>query len=121
LLKWAEPISYRSPGWHEWADFTVPTDAIPLHADVKVRPGEVTVCNAGYVPWKHALVQITDGYLAEVKSLAPGECRDFKLDDFRTNSWKKMPPPRDLVIGNVEILTNVTIKGYAKWPGVSSK
>jgi hypothetical protein len=103
----------RSPGWHEWADFTGPTDAIPLHADVKIRAAGVTVCNVGSVRWKHGLVQITDGYLAEVKSLAPEECKDFKLDDFRTNSWKKMPPPRGLVIGNVEILAHVTAKGRA--------
>jgi hypothetical protein len=108
-------LTLRSPGWHEWANFTVPADALPLQADIKVRAGGVTLCNLGSAPWRHALVRITDGYRAELRRLNPGKCEDFKLEDFKTNSWKRMPPPRDLVIGNVEIQTRVTAQGYTKW------
>jgi hypothetical protein len=104
----------RLSGWHEWADFTVPSDALPLRADVKVNPPRVVICNTGNGPWKHSLVRITDGYLAEIDELAEGKCRDFDLNDFRTNSWKKMPPPKGLVIKDVEILTSVTEKAYLK-------
>jgi hypothetical protein len=101
------------------ANFTVPADALHLQADIKVRAGGVTVCNLGSIPRQHALVRITDGYLAEVENLAPEKCKELELRDFQTNSWKRMPAPGDLVIGNVEILTNISAKGYTKWPNVS--
>jgi hypothetical protein len=109
----------RTPGWHEWADFTVPADTVPLNADVRIYPGKVAICNLGAIPWKHTLVQITGGYLAEVEILAPKKCKELQFRDFQTNSWKRMPPSPNFVIGSVEILTNVSAKGYIKWPPVS--
>lgn len=113
-------ILRKLSGWHEWADFNVPSDALPLRADVKINPQEVVICNIGNVPWKHSLVRITDGYVAEIDQLAAGKCRNFELNEFRTNSWKKMPPPKGMVIKEVEILTSVTEKAYVKRSLVSS-
>ena len=132
----------RTPGWHEWADFTVPADTVPLNADVRIYPGKVAICNLGAIPWKHTLVQITGGYLAEVEIGGvpeqstvlglvestdvrldgvwhPKKCKELQFRDFQTNSWKRMPPSPNFVIGSVEILTNVSAKGYIKWPPVS--
>jgi len=104
----------KASGWHEWADFTVPSDALPLRADIKVNLPKVIICNTGNGPWRHSLVRITEGYLAEVDELAEGKCRNLDLKDFRTNSWKRMLPPRDIVITEVEILTDITEKAYVK-------
>ncbi len=46
----------------------------------------------------HALIRITDGYLAEIGHLQVGGCKQFELQDFKTNSWKKMPPPNTTVL-----------------------
>jgi hypothetical protein len=53
-----------------------------------------------------------------VKRIESGECKVFELNDFRTNSWKRMPPPRDLVVKKVEILADVERKVYGEFPVV---
>jgi hypothetical protein len=105
----------RMSGWHEWADFTVPPNAPALRANIKLQGQMVIVCNSGDTPWGHTLIQISDGYLADLKRLEAGKCKNFGLQDFKTNSWKKMPPPKDLYIGKVEILSDVTQRAYAQW------
>lgn len=42
-------------GWHQWAEFNVPSDALPLRAEVKLNPQDVVTCNTGDGPWKHSL------------------------------------------------------------------
>ncbi len=91
-------ILRKSSGWHEWADFAVPADRVSLHADIKVDQQKVTVCNSGAGAWTHALIRITDAYLAEIGHLQVGGCKQFELQDFKTNSWKKMPPPNTTVL-----------------------
>lgn len=105
-------------GWHEWADFTVPPKAPALQANIKVQGQVITVCNAGETPWGHTLVQISDGYLAELKRLEAGKCKNLGVQDFKTNSWKRMPPPKDFYVGEVEILANIKRESLREVAGV---
>jgi hypothetical protein len=60
-------------------------------------------------------VQIDDGYLAAVDRLQVGDCRQLNLfKDFTPESWKRMPPPRDLYVTRVSVLANVDEKRYAQ-------
>ena len=102
-------------GWHEWTDFTVPPKALALPANIRVQGQVIIVCNSGEAPWGHTLIRISGEYLAELKTLEAGKCKNLSVQDFKTNSWKRMPPPKDFYVGDVEILANIREKAYAKW------
>jgi len=116
LLGGRSYLQHKLSGWHEWANFNVPHDPVPLHSRVNSANGKVTICNEDSSAWMHPLIRITDDYLATVRRIDSGECKVFALDDFRTNSWKRMPPPRDLTIKKVEILADIDRKGYSENP-----
>lgn len=86
---------------------------------LRFAPGESPCATWDLYPGSMLWYELRTAILAEVENLAPEKCKELELRDFQTNSWKRMPAPRDLVIGNVEILTNISAKGYTKWPNVS--
>ncbi len=99
-----------------WAVFRVPETAPPLTGlDAKLSGDVVTICNHGNDEWSKVLVQIDAGYLAAIDLLQVGDCKQLKVfEDFTTESWKRMPPPRDLYVTRVAVLANVDQKRYAQ-------
>ena len=106
-------VSERS---QPWAVFQVPETATPLTGlDAKLSGNVVTICNHGNDKWSRVLVQIDEGYLAAIDRLRVGDCKELKVfEDFTTESWKRMPPPRDLYVTRVSVLANVDEKRYAQ-------
>ena len=96
--------------------FRVPETAPPLTGlDAKLSGDVVTICNHGNDEWSKVLVQIDAGYLAAIDLLQVGDCKQLKVfEDFTTESWKRMPPPRDLYVTRVAVLANVDQKRYAQ-------
>ena len=58
-------------------------------------------------------MQIDQGYLANLDRRA-GECRANRVRDFVTESWKRMPPPRDLYVSRGAITTRIPQAGYVE-------
>ena len=99
-----------------WAVFHVPESAVPLTGLEATLTGDVvTVCNHSNDEWSNVLVQIDEDYLASLDHLQVGSCKQLKvLEDFTTESWKRMPPPRDLHVTRVAVLATVNEKRYAR-------
>ncbi len=98
-----------------WAVFQVPENPTPLVGlDATIAGNTVTVCNRSNADWNRVLVQVDQGYLAALDRLRTGECRRIPVRDFVTESWKRMPPPRDFQVTRVAVLANVLQRGYAK-------
>jgi hypothetical protein len=98
-----------------WAVFQVPEGAAPLTGlDATLANDVLTVCNRGNETWSKVLLQIDGGYLAAIDRLPVGDCRQLKVsEDFRTESWKRMTPPRDLYVTRVAVLADVDKTRYA--------
>ncbi|HST10230.1 MAG TPA: hypothetical protein VLL05_07625 [Terriglobales bacterium] len=98
-----------------WAVFKVPTDpTLLVGVDAKLAMDAVTLCNRANSDWNDILIQIDQGYLARLNYLRGGECKSIPVHDFATESWKRMPPPRDLYVTRVAVLTQVPENGYAE-------
>jgi hypothetical protein len=98
-----------------WAVFQKPDNSVPLEGlDVKLGGDLVTVCNKGDTEWTHILVQIDQGYLSSLDHLQRGECKQFRVRDFTTESWKRMPPPSDLQVTRVAVLATIGQRGFAQ-------
>jgi hypothetical protein len=97
-----------------WADFHVPSNAVPLEGlQVSLSGRTLTLCNKSKEGWSKILVQIDEGYLAAQDKLRPGECKEIPIENFATASWKRMPPSSELKVTNVEVLATVVRTGYA--------
>jgi hypothetical protein len=99
-----------------WAVFQVPETAVPLTGlEATLTGNVVTICNRSNDAWSKVLVQIDEDYLAELDHLQIGSCKQLNVfEDFTTESWKRMPPPRDLHVTRVAVLANVDEKRYAR-------
>ncbi len=99
-----------------WAVFQVPETAVPLTGlDATLTGNVVTICNRSNDEWSKVLVQIDEGYLAGLDHLQIGSCKELKVfEDFTTESWKRMPPPRDLHVTRVAVITTVNEKHYVR-------
>jgi hypothetical protein len=98
-----------------WAVFRVPVNPTVLNGlDVKLADDTVTLCNRNKGDWDDVLVQIDQGYLASLDRLRAGECKAVRVQDFATESWKRMPPPRDLYVCRVALITHVPENGYVE-------
>jgi len=98
-----------------WVVFRVPAHASDLKAQISVQGRTVRICNAGSQPWRDILVRIQGSYVFKMESLKPTECRDTAVDQFAYPSWKKLPPPNNLIPNRVEILVSGEIAGYTSW------
>ena len=97
-----------------WAVFRVPQNPTPRAGlETALATDAVVVCNKGADDWSDVLIQIDQGYLAALDRLRKGECKQIPVHDFTTESWKRMPPPRDLQVTRVAVLTSVVQKAYA--------
>ena len=99
-----------------WAVFQVPESAVLLTGlDATLTGNAVTVCNHSNDEWSKVLVQIDEDYLASLDHLQIGSCKQLKVfEDFTTESWKRMPPPRDLHVTRVAVLATVSEKRYGR-------
>jgi hypothetical protein len=98
-----------------WAVFRVPLNPTVLNGvDVKLADDTVTLCNRTNSDWDDILVQIDQGYLASLDRLRAGECKAIRVQDFATESWKRMPPPRDLYVSRLALVTHVPANGYVE-------
>jgi hypothetical protein len=99
-----------------WAVFQVPESVVPLTGFEATLTGNVvTVCNHSNNEWNKVLVQIDEDYLASLDHLQVGSCKQLKVfGDFTTESWKRMPPPRDLHVTRVAVLATVNERRYAR-------
>lgn len=98
-----------------WAVFQIPVHPTVLDGlEVKLANDTVTFCNRTNSDWDDILAQIDQGYLARLDRLRAGECRAIRVQDFATESWKRMPPPRDLYVSRVAIITHIPQAGYAE-------
>lgn len=98
-----------------WAVFHVPASPTILTGlEANVVNDSVTICNRSDNDWNNVLVQIDQGYLARLERLRAEECNQISVHDFATESWKRMPPPRDLQVTRVAVLTQVPQNGYAQ-------
>jgi hypothetical protein len=98
-----------------WAVFRVPVNPTVLNGfDVKLADDTVSLCNHTKSDWDDIFVQIDQGYLASLDRLPAGECRAIRVQDFATESWKRMPPPRDLYVSRVAITTHIPQAGYVE-------
>ena len=98
-----------------WAVFQVPESAVLLTGlDATLTGNVVTVCNHSNDEWSKVLVQIDEDYLASLNHLQIGSCKHLKVEDFTTESWKRMPPPRDLHVTRVAVLATVNEKRYGR-------
>ena len=98
-----------------WAVFRVPVNPTVLNGlDVKLADDTVSLCNGTDSDWDDILVQIDQGYLASLERLHAGECKAIRVQDFATESWKRMPFPRDLYVSRVAIITRIPQAGYAE-------
>ena len=99
-----------------WAVFQVPETAVPLTGLEATLTGNiVTICNRSNDEWSKVLVQIDEDYLAGLDHLQIGSCKQLKVfEDFTTESWKRMPPPRGLHVTRVAVLATVNEKRYAR-------
>jgi hypothetical protein len=97
-----------------WAVFRVPQNPTPLAGlETALEANAVVICNRGEGDWSDVLIQIDQGYLAALDRLRKGECKQIPVHNFTTESWKRMPPPRDLQVTRVAVLANFVQKGYA--------
>jgi hypothetical protein len=97
-----------------WAVFRVPQNPTPLAGlETAVARNGVVVCNRSDADWIDVLIQIDQGYLAALDRLRKGECKQIPVHNFTTESWKRMPPPRDLKVTRVAIVANFVQQGYA--------
>lgn len=96
--------------------FHVPESSVPLTGLEATLTGDVvTVCNHSNDEWSKVLVQIDEDYLASLDNLQIGSCKQLKVfEDFTTESWKRMPPPRNLYVTRVAVLATVNEKRYAR-------
>ena len=97
----------------DWVSFKVPADAVPLNADIEATPEGVTICNRGPEPWKDILVQINGLYVAEVRLLNSGDCKQIAFSRFEMKSWKRIPGYRGLRVSHIEVLASVSRRGYS--------
>jgi hypothetical protein len=98
-----------------WAVFRVPVNPTVLNGlDAKLAENVVTLCNRTASDWDGILVQIDQGYLASLDQLRGGECEAIRVQDFATESWKRMPPSRDLYVSRVAVVTQVPQNGYVE-------
>jgi hypothetical protein len=96
-----------------WATFRVPKDAGVLATDIAVSGRDIQICNRSSQQWKGTLIQLNGSFLAELGRLQSSECRHLNVKDFAYPSWKKLPPPNDLVPRKVEVLASSEGMGYA--------
>jgi hypothetical protein len=98
-----------------WAVFRLPGNPVPLQGlDASLETGAITICNRSGENWSGILIQIDQGYLAALKQLKAGECKQIPIQEFATESWKRMPPPRDLHVTRVAILAEEPHNGYVE-------
>jgi hypothetical protein len=98
-----------------WAVFIVPDDSMPLPGlEAKLSAGGVTICNRGAADWNKVLIQIDQGYLTSLDHLRADRCAEIPVYEFKTESWKRMPPPADLQITRVRVLATVAQTSYAQ-------
>lgn len=98
-----------------WAVFQVPGNAIPIEGmHASLESGVITICNVSRDDWNHVLIRIDQGYLAALDHLKNGECKRIPVSNFATESWKRMPPPRDLIVSRVAVMATVPRVGYAE-------
>ena len=98
-----------------WAVFQMPETPITLAGlEAKLAANVVTICNHDNREWSNVFVQIDQGYLATLDHLRVGECKQLAVQDFATESWKRLPPPRDLQVTRVAVLATVHEKRYAQ-------
>jgi len=100
-----------------WAVFRIPQTPVPLPGlEASLEADVVTICDKGTENWSDVLVQIDQGYLAALNQLKPGECKQIPVHDFATESWKRMPPPKDLQVTRVAVLATNPANGYSQKP-----
>jgi hypothetical protein len=104
-----------------WAVFAVPTDALPLNAELFLANDGIKICNQGTNQWNDVLVRITTRYegdeqmsLTKVQAIKPSTCRDVSISEFYSPDWKKIPASPGRRIIAVEVLATVSGRGYSK-------
>lgn len=96
-----------------WAVFHAPTNPMALGGlEAKLGDNAVTLCNRSNSDWGDILAQIDQGYLARLERLHAGECKVIPVHSFATESWKRLPPPRDLYVSRLAIVTYLPRNGY---------
>lgn len=106
---WRLLESFANAHSQPWAVFQIPANPTILTGlEAKLAADSVTVCNRSNSDWNSVLVQIDQGYLASLDRLRVAECKQISVHDFATESWKRMPPPRDLQVTRVPVLTQVS-------------
>ena len=113
-------------GWvmKDWVRFDIPSQPIPLAAEVGIASDKISVCNRSSARWDDVVVRITNRVplgdmapvdtplFAKVGNISSGACLDVPKAQFFSASWKKIPAPREINIVRVEILTSVNGPGY---------
>ena len=103
-----------------WAVFAIPSDSLPIHAKVSQTPEGVRICNVGDSEWKHAIARATTRYdteyewLARIGDLPSGKCLSLGSSDFYSPDWKKIPAGPGQEIIRLEILADVSGRGYSR-------
>ena len=99
-----------------WAVFQVPETAVQLTGlEASLTGNVVSICNRSNDELSNVLVQIDKDYLAELDNLQIGSCKQLNVfEDFTTESWKRMPPPRDLHVTRVAVLATANGKRYVR-------
>jgi hypothetical protein len=100
-----------------WAVFHLPANPTVLSGlEAQLVDNTVTLCNRSNSDWDGILAQIDNGYLASLDRLRAGECKAVPVHAFATESWKRMPPPRDIYVSRVAIVTHLPRNGYVVKP-----
>lgn len=98
-----------------WVVFEIPKHAQPLSASLSVADRTVHICNRDNEIWRDILIRIEAAYVFRMNRLDPTRCRNIAVSEFAYSSWKKLPPPNNLIPKKVEILTKEPKNGYISW------
>jgi hypothetical protein len=94
-----------------WTAFRIPPGAAPLNAEITIDGRTITLCNRTPQKWRDISVQIEGAYVLKLSRLGPSECRDIHTQQFAYPSWKRLPPPNNLIVHKVEVLAAIESGG----------